>query len=129
MRTWRIVAAAALASAPSVVAGDFAVGSRGLAVAAGASLLCAGLALFYRMRRPEPRIAATLSAVARVLVVSAAAGVMSYTVAARGGPLWDGTFAGLGPGARRHRGGLDPGGRQAAIGAKLQSKPLDRPAF
>ena len=93
MRTWRIVAAAALASALSVVAGGFAVGPRSLAVAAGASLLCWGLAWFYRVRRPEPRIAPTLSAVAQVLVVSAAAGVLSYTVAARGGPLWDSTFA------------------------------------
>ena len=93
MWTWRIVAAAALASALSVLAGGFAVGARSLAVAGGASLLCGGLARFYRTRRPEPRIAATLSAVAQVLVMSAAAGVMSYTVAARGGPLWDATFA------------------------------------
>ena len=93
MRSWTIVAAAVLASALSVVAGGFAVGLRSVAVAGSASLLCWGLAWFYRTRRPEPRIAATLSAVARVLLVSAAAGVMSYTVAARGGPLWDATFA------------------------------------
>ena len=93
MRTWTIVAAAVVASALSVVAGGFAVGFRSVAVAGGASLLCWGLARFYQTRRPEPRIAATLSAVAQVLVVSAAAGVLSYTVAARGGPLWDVTFA------------------------------------
>jgi hypothetical protein len=93
MRTWWIAAVAALASALSVLAGGFAVGARSLAMAGGASLLCAGLAWFYRARRPEPRIAATLSAVAQVLVVSAAGGIMSYTVAARGGPLWDATFA------------------------------------
>ena len=93
MRTWLIVITAALVSALSVVFGGFRVEARSLAAAGGASLLCEGLAWFYRTRRPDPRIAATLSAVAQVLVVSAAAGVMSYTVAARGGPLWDATFA------------------------------------
>ena len=93
MRTWLIVIAAALISTLSVVAEGFAVGPRSLAAVGGASLLCEGLAWFYRTRRPDPRIAATLSAVAQVLVVSAAAGVMSYTVAAWGGSLWDATFA------------------------------------
>ncbi|SEH43698.1 PAP2 superfamily protein [Methylobacterium sp. 275MFSha3.1] len=56
---------------------------------------CGGLealARVYRTRRPEPRIAATLSALAQVIAFSACAAALSYTVASTGGPLWDSTF-------------------------------------
>lgn len=56
---------------------------------------CAGLealAAFYRTRRPEPRIAATLTGLAQVIAFGACAAPLSYAVAATGGPLWDATF-------------------------------------
>lgn len=56
---------------------------------------CAGLealALVYRTRRPEPRIAATLDGLAQVIAFSACAAALSYAVASTGGPLWDATF-------------------------------------
>lgn len=50
------------------------------------------LALFYRIRRPEPRISATLQCLAQIIAFSSCAAVLSYTVASTSGPLWDATF-------------------------------------
>lgn len=62
------------------------------------TLGCVGLELlatFYSTRRPEPRIAATLSGLAQIVAVSACAGLLSYAVAATGGPLRDDDFLAL----------------------------------
>jgi hypothetical protein len=59
------------------------------------ALSCAvleGLATFYSTRRPEPRFAVSLSGLAQIIAFSACAALLSYAVAATGGPLWDGTF-------------------------------------
>jgi membrane-associated phospholipid phosphatase len=62
------------------------------------AVTCAGLetlAVFYTTRRPDPRLAVSLSCVAQILAFSACAALLSYTVAATGGPLRDDTFLAL----------------------------------
>ena len=62
------------------------------------ALSCAGLeglATFYSTRRLEPRFAVSLSGLAQIIAFSACAALLSYAVAATGGPLWDGTFQAL----------------------------------
>lgn len=59
---------------------------------------CVGLELlatFYSTWRPEPRFAVSLSGLAQIIAFTACGGLLSYAVAATGGPLWDGTFQAL----------------------------------
>lgn len=58
-------------------------------------LTCLGLELlsaFYRLRRPDLRLAATLTALAQLIAFTGAAAPLSYAVAGTGGPLWDATL-------------------------------------
>ena len=93
MQPWRIVALTAVTAALGLAALGFTVDSRGVAVTVCATLLCEALALYYRAVRPDPRLSASLTAVAQVVVFSAVAGPLSYVAAALGGQLWDATFA------------------------------------
>lgn len=74
----------------------------GLALDVASALLpvavCAGLealATFYATRRPDPRLAVSLSCVAQFIAFSCCGALLSYAVAATGGPLWDDTFLAL----------------------------------
>ncbi|MET7244343.1 phosphatase PAP2 family protein [Methylobacterium sp. EM32] len=74
----------------------------GLALEAASALLpaaaCLGLELVatvYTVRRPDPRLAVSLSCVAQILGFSACAALLSYAVAATGGPLRDDAFLAL----------------------------------
>ncbi|GJD62010.1 hypothetical protein MPEAHAMD_2159 [Methylobacterium frigidaeris] len=94
-RLWLLILAAAVLAAAWMCAA-------GLALDAASTLLpavsCAGLevlATFYATRRPDPRLAVSLSCVAQIIAFSACAALLSYAVAATGGPLWDDTFLAL----------------------------------
>lgn len=89
---WPLIFATAIATALWMkIAGlNFAWTGAGLT-----SCACVGLetlAFFYRTRRPEPRIAATLRALAQIIAYGACAAPLSYAVASTAGPLWDTTF-------------------------------------
>ena len=93
MENWRIIAVTAVVSASCLAANGFSVEPQGFVFVGLAAVGCEGLAFCYRSCRPDVRLAASLSAVAQMVVLSAAAGALSYVAAARGGPLWDATFA------------------------------------
>lgn len=62
---------------------------------ASIALVCAGLAAggaYYRLRRRNERIAASLTATAQLIAFSATAACLSYAVARRGGQQWDASF-------------------------------------
>ncbi|MGH6994174.1 MAG: phosphatase PAP2 family protein [Stellaceae bacterium] len=65
----------------------------GLAHGCGAITLLAGIATFYTYRRPDARIADLAHTAALLLAFFAAAGVLSYLVAATDIPLADAKFA------------------------------------
>lgn len=52
----------------------------------------AGLAAWYRIRRPDPRLEAALTGTAQLVAFCAAAACLSYAVAGTAGPLWDETL-------------------------------------
>lgn len=93
MTNWTITAVLAAVCVLCLGLGGFAVEPRGLALVVFAAGGCEALALLYRTLRPDPRLSTTLSAVAQLIILSASAGALSYAVAARGGPLWDASFA------------------------------------
>lgn len=65
----------------------------GIAGPAIGAVALALIAHFYRSVRPEPRIAATCTALAQLIVFTAATGPLSYLVATAGLPLQDGRLA------------------------------------
>ncbi len=89
---WPLIASTLVATGlwMSAAGLSFAWGSAALAVGACGGL--EALALFYRTRRPEPRIAATLGSVSQIIAYCACGGALSYAVASTGGPAWDATF-------------------------------------
>lgn len=94
-RLWLAILACAILTAAWMRAAGLALDP---ASALPPALGCAGielLATFYATRRPEPRLAATLTCLAQVIAFSACAGLLSYAVAAGGGPLWDESFLAL----------------------------------
>ena len=90
--TWLLIGATAL-----VVAAWFLFGSRSLALGsiappALASAGAAGLGLFYRHLRPDPRLSTSLTALAQLIAFSSLGVPLSYLLASLGRPLWDATF-------------------------------------
>ncbi|MGU3661494.1 phosphatase PAP2 family protein [Methylobacterium fujisawaense] len=91
-RLWLLILAMAVLAAAWMRAAGLALDAASTLTPA---LSCAGLELlatFYSTRRLEPRFAVSLSSLAQVIAFSACAALLSYAVAATGGPLWDGTF-------------------------------------
>jgi hypothetical protein len=91
-RLWLLILTVAVLTAAWMRAAGVALDAAGAVLPA---LTCAGLeglATFYSTRRLEPRFAVSLSSLAQVIAFSACAALLSYAVAATGGPLWDGTF-------------------------------------
>lgn len=91
-RLWLLILATAAITAVWMRAAGLALDAASTLTPA---LSCAGLELlaaFYSTRRPEPRFAVSLSGLAQIIAFSACAALLSYAVAATGGPLWDITF-------------------------------------
>lgn len=92
IRLWLLILAAAVLTAAWMHAARLTVDASSTLTTA---LSCMGLELlasFYSMWRPEPRFAASLSGLAQIIAFSACAAVLSYAVAATGGPFWDENF-------------------------------------
>ena len=87
--TWLLIAALV----PVVLVGLFVTGISlslpSVALSGAAAVATFALSLFYTTRRPEPRIAAALTALAQIIVFSALGATFSYLIATRGGTLWD----------------------------------------
>lgn len=91
-RLWLLILTVAVLTAAWMRAAGVALDAASAVLPA---LTCAGLeglATFYSTRRLEPRFAVSLSSLAQVIAFSACAALLSYAVAATGGPLWDGTL-------------------------------------
>lgn len=67
----------------------FRMSPQGIIPPAGLALLLCAIATYYRNARPDPRIVAMTIGLAQMILFSALGAVLSYMVAARGGPLWD----------------------------------------
>jgi len=90
--SWPLIAAMLVATGVWMAVAGLRFAWDSALVTLGACLGLEALALVYRTRRPEPRIAATLDGLAQVIAFSACAAALSYAVASTGGPLWDATF-------------------------------------
>ena len=86
---WPVIAAMAVVAALWTAAAGLSFDGTSAVKPAMTCMVLEGLSLFYRHRRPDPRLAATLSAVAQTLACSAVGATMQYAVAATAGPLQD----------------------------------------
>ncbi|MDP4021305.1 phosphatase PAP2 family protein [Methylobacterium sp. NEAU 140] len=86
---WPTIAATALLTAGCLMAAGLRFDWASAVPLCAACVALGGLARFYRTRRYEPNIAVTLSSLSQLLAFSALAAVLSYALAAQGGPLWD----------------------------------------
>lgn len=94
-RLWWLILAVAILAAAWMRAAGLALDAASLLLPAAACTGLEALATFYATRRPDPRLAVSLSCIAQMIGFSACAGPLSYAVAATGGPLWDETFLAL----------------------------------
>lgn len=88
-RLWATVAVVTAAAACWMRVAGLTLAWRGAALPA---IICAALealGAFYTFRRPDPRLATSLSGVAQLVAFSAAAACLSYAAAATAGPFWD----------------------------------------
>ena len=91
-RLWLLILATAILTAAWMRAAGLTLDATSTLTPA---LSCAGLeflAMVYSTRRLEPRFAVSLSSLAHIIAFSSCAALLSYAVAATGGPLWDVTF-------------------------------------
>ena len=91
---WTTIAVACALAAAWMAFAGLALDAASAIPLVAAVVVCEGLATAYRRWRPDPRLSASLTAIAQMIVVSGAAGCLSYAVAATGGAPWDGTLAG-----------------------------------
>ena len=89
---WPLVAAMAVVTAFWMAAAGRSFDGSSAVKTAMVCMALEALSLFYRYRRPDPRVAATLSAVAQTLACSAVGATLQYAVAATAGPLQDATL-------------------------------------
>ncbi len=89
---WSLIAVAAFGTVLWMWAAGLTLDWTSAAIPVLACLGLSGLASFYRHRRPDPRIAATLTGMAQLVAFSMVGATLSYALASLGGPLWDDTL-------------------------------------
>lgn len=94
-RLWLLILAVAILTAAWMRAAGLALEAASALLPAAACVGLEALATFYATRRPDPRLAVSLSCAAQILGFSTCAALLSYAVAATGGPLRDDTFLAL----------------------------------
>ena len=92
-RAWGAVLATILVTLTGLGVGGFSIAPAGVAGPLGGAALLVGVARFYRVARDEPRFAATCTALAQLVLFTAAAGPLSYLAATAARPLQDGLLA------------------------------------
>jgi membrane-associated phospholipid phosphatase len=91
-RTWLAIAGITLLAACWMAAVDLRLDWQSAAVPLAVCLGMEGLATFYRVRRPEERLATMLTGVAQLVAFTAVAAPLSYALARNDLPFWDETF-------------------------------------
>jgi len=89
---WSLIAVAASGTALWMSAAGLTLDWTSAALPVLACLGLSALASFYRHRRPDARIAATLTGMAQLVAFSMVGATLSYALASVGGPLWDDTL-------------------------------------
>ncbi len=89
---WALIAVAAFGTVLWMWAAQLTFAWTSAIVPVSACLGLAALASFYRHRRPDPRIAATLTGMAQLVAFSIVGATLQYAVASTGRPLWDDTL-------------------------------------
>lgn len=91
---WAILLATLGLAAMLQLADPFSLSIRGMAMPLTMAIILSGVATFYRVVRPTPRIVAMVIGLQQMILFSAVGAILSYMIAARAGTPWDARIAG-----------------------------------
>ena len=89
---WLLIAGIMLLAACWMAAVDLGLDWQSATVPVAVCLGLESLAIFYRVRRPDERLATMLTGVAQLVAFTAGAALLSYALARNDLPFWDETF-------------------------------------